>query len=131
MSVKNKEIVDKVNAAFAAGKFEDFLSFCADDVEWTIVGDRSVKGKEAVRQWMNSMAQEHPEPPQFTVADPVIAEGDFVVARGDMKMKDKDGKIAPYSYCDIYRFRGGKIAELRSFVVKTEAKSQASGGTLR
>ena len=125
MSAKNKEIVEKVNAAFAKGGVEGFLSFCADDVEWTIVGDKNVKGKDAIRQWMASMGGM--EPPKFTVNN-VIAEGDFVTASGDMTMKDKDGKVAPYAYCDIYRFRDGKIVELRSFVVKTEAKREASSG---
>jgi ketosteroid isomerase-like protein len=39
-------------------------------------------------------------------------------------MKDKEGKAVPYSYCDIYRFRGGKIVELRSFVTKTEVRDE-------
>lgn len=68
------------------------------------------------------------EPPNFTV-NKIIGEGDFVTAYGDMTMKDKDGKVVPYAYCDIYRFREGKIIELTSFVIKTEAKSEtASGG---
>lgn len=129
MSEKNKAIVEKVNAAFLAGNFEGFLDFCADDVQWTIVGDRTVTGKEPIRQWMKSMAAENAEPPQFTVADPVIGEGDFVAARGDMTMKDKDGKLGAYAYCDIYHFRDGKIVELNSFVVKTEAKHKTSSGT--
>jgi prepilin-type processing-associated H-X9-DG protein len=118
MSVNNKEIVDKVNAAFADGSVEGFLSFCADDVVWTMVGDKTVTGKDAIRQWMASMDM---EPPKFTVAH-VIAEGDFVMAHGDMTTKDKDGKVVPYAYCDLYRFRGDKIVELRAFVIKTEAK---------
>jgi len=122
MSEKNKEIIEKVNAAFAEGSTEGFLSFCADDVQWTMVGDKTVKGKEAIRQWMTSMPS---EPPKFTVAN-VIAEGDFVTAFGDITMKDKDGKTVPYSYCDIYRFRGDKIVELRAFVIKTEAKYETS-----
>jgi ketosteroid isomerase-like protein len=125
MSAKNREIVEKVNASFAEGGVEGFLSFCADDVTWTIVGDKTVKGKDAIRKWMASMDMELPK---FTV-DNIIAEGDFVVANGDMTMKDKAGKTAPYAYCDLYRFRNGKIAELSSFVIKTEAKAEtASGG---
>jgi uncharacterized protein (TIGR02246 family) len=116
MSGNNKAIVEKVNAAFAEGSVEGFLSFCADDVTWTMVGDTTVKGKDAIRQWMASMDM---EPPQFTVAH-VIAEGDFVTAHGDMTMKDKDGKVVSYAYCDVYRFRGDKIVELRAFVIKTE-----------
>jgi ketosteroid isomerase-like protein len=122
MAVHNKAIVEKVNAAFAEGNVEGFLAFCADDVAWTMVGDTTVKGKDAIRQWMASMGM---EPPQFTVAN-VIAEGDFVTAHGDMTMKDKDGKVVPYAYCDIYRFRGDKIVELRAFVIQTEAQSQTS-----
>jgi ketosteroid isomerase-like protein len=126
MSVKNKEIVAKVNAAFAEGSVEGFLSFCADDVAWTMVGDTTVKGKDALRQWMGSMG--NMEPPKFTVTH-VIAEGDFVMAHGDMIMKDKDGKVVPYAYCDIYRFQGDKIVELRAFVIETEAKYQTSSRT--
>lgn len=124
MSEKNKEIIEKVNAAFAEGSIEGFLSFCAEDVEWTMVGDKTVKGKDAIRKWMASMDS---EPPKFTV-DNVIAEGDFAAAHGDMTMKDKDGKAASYSYCDIYRFRDEKIVELTAFVIKTEAKYEASSG---
>lgn len=116
-----KEIVEKINASFAEGNSEGFLSFCADDIQWTMIGEKSVKGKEAIREWMKSM--EGMEPPKFTV-DNIIAEGDSVVCHGDMTMKDKDGKPGSYGYCDIYRFSGEKIAELNSFVVKKQAETQ-------
>lgn len=125
MSSTNKEIVEMVNASFAEGGVEGFLSHCADDVVWTMVGNKSTRGKNAIREWMASMDM---EPPEFTV-DNIIAEGDFVTAYGDMALKEKDGKTVPYAYCDIYRFRDGKIVELNSFVIKTEAKAEtASGG---
>ena len=127
MSVSNKAIVEKVNAAFAEGSTEGFLAFCAEDVAWTMVGDTTVQGKDAIRQWMASMGPM--EPPQLTVHN-VIAEGDFVTAYGDMTMKDKDGKVVPYAYCDIYHFRDEKIVELRAFVIPTEAKSQTRPGAL-
>lgn len=125
MSEQNKATVRKINDAFLEGNFEGFLDFCAEDVTWSIVGDRTLNGKENIRQWMNSMKGE--EPPKFSTVNPVIAEGDYVVARGDMTMKDKDGKTNDYSYCDVYRFSGDKIAELNSFVVKIEAKGKTSG----
>jgi ketosteroid isomerase-like protein len=118
MATNNKEIVGKVNTAFAENSIDGFLSFCTDDVEWTMVGDKTVKGKDAVRDWMGSMATS--EPPKFTVQN-VVAEGDFVICYGDMVMKE-EGKLTPYSYCDVYRFRGDTIAELRSYVVKTGHK---------
>jgi uncharacterized protein len=110
MAVTNKAIVEKVNAAFAAGSTEGFLACCAEDVAWTMVGDTTVQGKDAIRQWMASMGSM--EPPQLTVHN-VIAEGDFVTAYGDMTMQDKDGAVVPYAYCDIDHFRGDTIVELR------------------
>lgn len=117
MSSKNKEIIEKVNAAFAEGKIEGFLSFCAEDFKWEMVGDQSFTGKEAVREFMKSMENKGMEPPGFTV-DVLIAENDTVVACGDLTMKEKDGEEIPYSYCDVYQFRNDEIVSLKSFVVK-------------
>jgi hypothetical protein len=44
-----------------------------------------------------------------------------------MKMKDKEGKLGSYRYCDIFRFSGGKIVEQTSYLVKTEAQTKATG----
>lgn len=121
MSNKNKEIVEKVNAAFAENKPEIFMSFCADDVEWTMIGDKSFKGKDSIREFMASV--EGMEPPKFTV-DETIAEGDSVVCYGGMKMAGEDGKTADYSYCDVYRFKDGKIVRLQSFIVKHKTEGE-------
>lgn len=114
MSNRNRELVEQVNAAFTRGDAEGFLSCCADDVVWTMVGEKTMKGKEAIRGWMASAPA---EPPQFTV-DAVIADSNFATAYGDMTMKE-EGKVVPYSYCDVYRFKGDRIAEMKSFVIKT------------
>lgn len=118
MSSRNRELVEQVNAAFTRGDVEGFLSCCADDVVWTMVGEKTMRGKQAIRGWMGSAPA---EPPQFTV-DALIADGDFATAYGDMTMKE-DGKAVPYSYCDVYRFKGGRIAEMKSFVIKRDKPS--------
>ena len=123
MSARNKEIVEKVNAAFARGDIEGFLSFCTDDVTFAMVGDKTSKGKDAIRSWMASGPK---EPPSITVDD-AIAEGDIAMARGNMTMKNKEGKPESYAYCDVYRFRGGQIAELTAYVIKTAPALEASG----
>lgn len=122
MSDKNKEIVEKANALVAEGKTDEFLLLFAEDAEWTLLADTPIitKGREAIRAFMASSSPEGSEPPKFTV-DKLIAEGDFVVANGDMTMKNKDGETVPYAYCDIYRIQDDKIAELRTFINKTQA----------
>ena len=122
MSKKNKAILEEANAAVARGDSEGFLAFCADDTEWTFVGDRTLKGKEAVRQYM---AKTYVEPPKFSITN-LIAEGDFVTALGGITLKDEDGKETHYSVCDVWRFRDGKMVELKAFVIKTEDKKETS-----
>jgi uncharacterized protein (TIGR02246 family) len=108
MLENNKAILEEANAAVTRGDNEGFLSFCTDDTIWTFVGDTALRGKEAVRRWM---ATTYKEPPKLTVSH-LIAEGDFVTAFGDVTMRNEDGTIAHYSYCDVWRFRGGKIGRI-------------------
>ena len=117
MAVNRKEIVQRVNEAFAENNLEKVLSFCTDDLTWTMVGDTTVRGKDSIRKWMASM---DPPPPQFTIQE-AVAEGDFVITRGNMLMPEKkNGPSIPYAFCDIYRFEGDKVAELTAFVIRTD-----------
>jgi uncharacterized protein len=121
MSETHKVILEKANAAIVEGDFEGFLMFCTEDTEWTFVGDRTIRGKEAVRQWM---ATAYREPPSFRV-DRMIAEGDFVTAVGEITLKDEEGKATRHAYCDVWRFRGGRMAELHAFVIEIHLESGA------
>jgi uncharacterized protein len=116
MGENNKAILEKANTAITKGDYEGFLSFCTDDTEWTFVGDQKLRGKEAVRQYM---ATAYIEPPRFVVEN-LIAEGEFVTALGQISMKGKHGKTIDYSYCDVWRFREGKMAELKAFVIEKQ-----------
>ena len=115
MSQTNKEILEKANAAITQRDFEGFLALCTEDTVWTFEGDRTLKGKAAVREWMKVTYQ---EPPRFQVHR-MIAEDDFVAALGEITLPDAAGKAVRHSYCDVWRFREGKMAELRAFVVAT------------
>lgn len=113
MSEENKAILVEANAAISKGDNEVFLSLCNEDTKWTFVGDKTLEGKEAVRKWMT---ETYLEPPKFNVSN-LISEGDFVTAVGEITVKE-DGVPIRYGYCDVWRFSGGKMAELRAFVIK-------------
>jgi predicted SnoaL-like aldol condensation-catalyzing enzyme len=119
MAANKKDIIQRINEAFAENNLEKVLSFCTDDLTWTMVGDTTVRGKDPIRKWMASM---NPQPPQFTIQQ-TVAEGDFVIMRGDMTMQEKNGPSIPYTFCDIYRFVGDKVAELTAFVIRTDNAS--------
>ncbi|QSI31786.1 DUF4440 domain-containing protein [Variovorax sp. RKNM96] len=110
----HKAILEKANAAIIKGDYEGFLALCTEDTEWTFVGDRTLSGKEAVREWM---ATAYTEPPKFEVHQ-LIAEDDFVTALGEITLKDKSGKDTRHAYCDVWRFRDGRMAGLHAFVIE-------------
>jgi uncharacterized protein (TIGR02246 family) len=114
MSEANKQVLQQANAAIVRGDYEGFLSFCTEDTVWTFEGDKSLQGKEAVRQWM---AGAYVEPPVFELHR-MIADGDFVAALGEITLKDEQGRAVRHAYCDVWRFRGGLMAGLQAFVVK-------------
>ena len=114
MSDQNQAVLTRANAEVVRGDHEGFLAHCTEDVVWEFVGERTLKGKEAVRRYMD---ETYAEPPRFTVAR-LIAEGDFVTAVGDITLKDEGGREVDYAYCDVWRLRDGKLAELRAFVVE-------------
>ncbi|VTR95106.1 Uncharacterized protein OS=Fibrella aestuarina BUZ 2 GN=FAES_3406 PE=4 SV=1: SnoaL_2 [Gemmata massiliana] len=114
--MNNKTVLEQANAAVTKGDYDGFLAFCTDDTLWTFVGDRVLKGKEAVCQWMT---ESYTSPPEVTV-DRLISEGEFLTAVGTATMAGKNGKKERFAYSDVWRLRDGKLAELRAFVIKEE-----------
>jgi ketosteroid isomerase-like protein len=113
MSKTHKEILTTANEAITRSDFEGFLIHCTDETVWNFLGDRTLKGKEAVRQYM---AETYKEPPKFKVQQ-LIEDGDYLAAVGEITLKDEHGKAADFSYCDVWRFENGRMAELNAFVI--------------
>lgn len=110
----NKAILQQANAALVAGDNEGFLAHCTEDTEWIFVGEQTLRGKAAVREWMRTAYQ---QPPRFRV-EHLIAEDDFVTALGTIMLPDDSGREVEHAYCDVWRLRDGQLAELRAFVLK-------------
>ncbi|WP_207513490.1 nuclear transport factor 2 family protein [Longitalea luteola] len=109
----NREILEKANQAFSKGNYEEFLTYCTEDTKWIYVGDRTIEGKDKVREYLATAYEES----TFRI-ERFIEEGENLVAIGWIKLKDKNGKIICYSFCDVWKFRNGKMAELKAFVIK-------------
>lgn len=114
MTLDNKQTLINANAAISRSDHESFLAYCTDDTKWNFMGEQTLNGKEAVRQYMRDT---YLEPPQFVV-EQLIAEGDFLCAIGKISLKNKEGLWTTYSYCDVWRFQDGKMAELKAFVLE-------------
>lgn len=107
-------ILKQANAAISAGDHEGFLAFCTDDTTWVFVDDRTLSGKDEVRQWMR---ETYRVPPVFDVHR-WVTDGDEVVAMGNITVVDENEQPVRSAYCDVWRLRDGKLAELHAFVVE-------------
>ncbi len=114
MSGMNKSLLESANAALVRGDIEGFLIHCSEDIVWVTVGQQPILGKAALRE---RMRVEYAEPPEFTI-EQLIEEGDWLVALGSITLKGADGNARVHLYSDAWRCEGGKLAELRAFVMK-------------
>ncbi len=108
-----KTLIKDLNIAFAKGDTSFIVQHAHEDIQWAIVGDKELKGKEAFSRELESMKE--------VVADEmtlhsIITHGAEAAANGEMKV---DGKT--YSFCDIYRFSSTtstKIKKMSSYVIE-------------
>jgi uncharacterized protein len=121
VSAKNKATLLEANAAISKLDLEGFLSFCAEDLKWTMVGAQAMEGKQTIRKWMRAT---YVVAPIFDVKT-LVAEGDLLVALGDISVEDQKGNVTRSSYCDVWRFRDGLMAELQAYVVQIASTAGA------
>src|SRR5690606_24987768 len=114
--VTNKALLKKANDALQKGDIRTCLSFCTDDTEWVFVGEKTLKGKEAVKQYLE---ESYTETTKFKI-ERMIEEDEFVMQVGEISFENKDGEVESYLASDIWRFENGKMAELKAFVIRDE-----------
>ena len=108
----HKRVLQAANDAVASGDYAGFLEHCTEDTVWNFMGDRTLRGKTEVLQWMEAT---YIHPPKNSV-DRMIAEGDSVVAIG--RITTTDGTTETTSeYCDVWALRHGKLDVVHAFVV--------------
>lgn len=115
--MKNATILHKANEFVKKGNYESFLVYCTQDTKWVFVGERILKGRDKVREYMKEF---YLEPPVFTV-EKTIEDGSYVTVTGEITLKAANGTYNHYDYCDVWRFENGKIAELKAFVIEKKS----------
>jgi hypothetical protein len=110
---KKGKFIQKINEAFAKSDINFIVENVTENIEWTAVGDFSVKGKEEFIEALKEMANN--EPFELEIKN-IITHGDSAAVDGEMK--SPDGKR--YAFCDVYKFSGfknPKIKKMTSYVV--------------
>jgi ketosteroid isomerase-like protein len=129
MTATNREIIEKAYASFAAGDVPAALAAFADDIEWsepegyplggTYVGPQDVL--EGVFMRLGEIGDHFAVVPEQFVAD-----GDTVVALGNLSWKHKDtGAPASVKMAHIWTFRDGKAVTFQQHTDTVRVREQS------
>lgn len=91
--------------AFSKGDAMPAQAYIAENIEWHIVGDRTIDGNIAVKEMCEDAASQGK--PNFQNGRVIKAKNHIIVEGTDL---DTD-----MHYCDIYAIDGGQIAEITSY----------------
>ena len=91
--------------AFSIGKPEAALPFLSKDIEWHIVGDRTIDGNAAVREMCEDAAAQ---------GEPNFENGRVIKAKNHIIVEGADHDTGMH-YCDIYTSENDQITEITSY----------------
>lgn len=107
----------KVNEASSNRDYDFFEEVLADDVVWTLDGEK-LQGKEAAVNYMKMKTSELENGMNLTI-DTLLIDGAEAVVKGKMTFKSSNGEEKNYLYSDIYQLdREEKIQNLTSFFIE-------------
>ena len=103
----------EISEAFAKGNPEIYAAHLAEDVQWNILGSSPIVGRDQVLEVSKMLQLE--SYPAITVKN-IVVEGDQVVIESTGEAKTKKGKPYHQSYCEVFKFRDGKLKEITTYL---------------
>jgi ketosteroid isomerase-like protein len=121
----NVELVRRLWSAFERGGIEAVLEIVDSDVEWEPYGGGGVvyHGHDGLRAYMSERRARGEETEGRLYS--AFAKGDFVVARGEVRIRGAHG-IVTMQPGWLYEFRDGRLVRFRGFPTQ-EAALRAAG----
>jgi|SRR5690606_17224595 len=107
----NQDIFITANKALAEGSYDEFITYCTEDIKWENIGNSTIHGKIELLKYISSAY----DGVVFTT-EKYIKEKDVVVELGQIVF-EKNGESKKSSYCDIWNFKDGLIHQVTSFVI--------------
>ncbi len=100
------EFLKEFNIAFAKGNFKFLIESVTNDINWKIIGDKKIEGKEKFTEELEKMKSKKV---LELILDQILTHGKEGAANGTMKMHN--GRKYPFS--DFYVFNGAKGAKIK------------------
>ena len=120
MNNNKADFIQKFNEAFLKPDVPFIMDSVTEDILWTMPGmdQCDILGKQQLQEFFDNMN----DGDKLHAIDviKIVTHGKDAAAHGTMEMRNREGEISTYGYCDFYEFSGfknPKIKRLTSYAV--------------
>ena len=110
--------ITEIAEAFSRHQFELTYPYLLDSIQWNVVGNQQIEGKQDVinscQQSANYLAGVRTTFHKFVL----ITNGSHVVIDCSAEYIDSEQKSTYVASCDIYEFRSGQLAAITSYTIQ-------------
>jgi hypothetical protein len=118
MATKKGLTIKQIAEAFSRHAFESTYAFLSDTIQWHLVGDKVLKGKQDIMATCAQSAEHLASvTTQFSKFKVVVGENCVVIDSEAAYMDEKQEKTVVAS-CDIYEFVGGQLSNITSYCLE-------------
>jgi hypothetical protein len=107
-------LLQTITIALAEGDIDYILGIAAEDIQWHIIGEKTVQGKTSYTEALVKLKTGEVE--ELTILH-AFSHGKVGAVHGRKKMSD--GRV--FAFCDVYEFTGASftsVKEISSFLVE-------------
>lgn len=115
MNINPSQIAEE----FSKGNFEFAYNNLSQDIQWNIVGDKLLTGKDQVIEFCNKTAEYFKEVTTEFRTSNIIVDSNLVAINGTAVFIINENKRTEVSSCDVYRFEDGMLKEITSYCIVT------------
>jgi len=113
-----ENLLKELNNAFASCDINFLSNSVTNDIQWIIVGEKTISGKKDFEKSLVKMSQGGPL--NINVFE-IITQKEKSVVEGIVEFMVEPGKKRKYAFCDVYIFSDtdkNKVKELRTYVTQ-------------
>ena len=119
-AIDNKQHMQEIFSAMAAGTLGPLFEAMAEDMQWRWMGtdqwSHTFEGKAAVMNELFGAVKETLTPSSQVTVHRFIAEGDTVVVEHSGRNTTPDGRRYDNNYCWVCRFADDKLREIHEYM---------------
>lgn len=116
-----KSTSTQLSQQFSEGNFASCFDFFDNAIEWKIIGNKTLEGKEEVVNFCTKMLKETANT-TFKNSN-VVVENNTIVVEGNCKFLNEDDTEGMVSYCDIFLFENDRISKITSYCIENKPKN--------